>query len=409
MSQLSFLLALGALVSAAPGARFAVLVEDPEEGTPTRTALESALQRRGYEVVDAKTSARLRKLTISEGGLHRPLIDGPSVYETDAVLAGTATYAAPAPVDEGVFNHTVMVTLRLIDLATGRTTATTRAHGVALGAIRSTGRAQAAGRAALQALGRPEMAAALGVVGPTGGAVTLVVRGVPSREALSALRERLEAALAGAPAKEIYFATGVGKLVLGGARSPTAMNGPDIADALTNNRDLGLVVVEVANTRIVARFDRSRAVRVHALVLEPQLGPQRRRQATQLGKFLATQLATYDFARATYQRGRLSRKRALRRAKRVGANVVVESEVLTVGRSSAMVMRIVDVASGRPIFRTQRVLSGLSPGLEVAQALLSDLERDLPSRLLAGQRPSSPPSPYPSTPTAAGEPAAPPR
>ena len=384
-------LLIGVLAATTPAPRFAVLLEDLGSGSPAAAALEAALQAQGLQVVDGATAARLRKVVTPKAVREARLVDGPSVFETDAVITGAATYADPAPVDEGVLSQTVVLTIRLVDLATGRTTLTTQAQGTAVGAVRATLRANAAKRAVKRLMGEAPMQEALARVGPSGGSLTLVVRGLPHREALIELRQGLEKALAGAPAKEVYFAEGIGKIMLGGARSPTAMTGPDVADLLGQYRALGLEVVEVANTRIVARYDRSRAVRVHALVLEPNLGPSERRQAAMLGKYVATQLATYDFARASYQRGRISRKRALKRAKRIGADVVVESELLSLGRSSALVMRVIDVETGRPLLRLQRVVKPAAGRLEAAKDLLAELGQDLPETL-AGRMGSSSPS-----------------
>ena len=340
----------------------------------------------GYQVVAPDVSAQIRKVVTPKDILENRLPQGLSVFEADAILAGAAAYAKPNTLSEGVGSQTVIVTVRLIDLGTGQATATTQATGVGLGMVDASRMATAAKKAIGQLFKGQVLPPALKKVGQSGGSVTLVVQGLPDRGALVELRQGLEQAFAGAPAKEVYFAEGLGKLMLGGSRSSTAMKGPQIADMISQNRNLALEVIEVANTRIVARYDRSRTVQIHALVLEPKLAPYNQKQATQLGKFVATQMATFEFARASYQRGRMSRKVAIKRAKRVGADVVVESEVLRIGKSAALVMRVIDVKSGRPILRHQQVLERESAGLQAARALLAELRQNLPNKV--AQRPA---------------------
>ena len=380
LSAAFIVMSLGASAPLAP--RFAVLIEDDVEGTPATFAVEAALQAQGLNVVDTETSKRIRAAVAPDDLLKATLPPGLSVLEADAVLAGTAVYAAPVAIDEGVNSQTVVLTLRLINLATGRATRTAEASGVAVGVVAPVSRSKAARRAVQRIFAKERFAAALADVGPTGGAVTLVVRDVPDRETFSELRQRLETALGGAPAQEAYYAEGLGKIILGGARSSTAMKGPDIADLLAQHDRLGLAVVEVANTRLVARYDAARIVQVHALVLEPRFGSRGRREATQLGRYVATQIATFAFARASYQRGRIDRKRALQRARRIGADVVVESEVLSIGQDRALVMRVIDVESGRPVLRNQHLLEkdGRS-GLKAAKVLLAGLAERLPQSL----------------------------
>ena len=49
------------LASAAPPARIAVMIDDAAPGEPTRAALESALQSRGFEVVARELALDIRK------------------------------------------------------------------------------------------------------------------------------------------------------------------------------------------------------------------------------------------------------------------------------------------------------------------------------------------------------------
>jgi hypothetical protein len=224
--------------------------------------------------------------------------------------------------------------------------------------------------------------AALKNVGQAAGTVTLVVQGLPSREALLELRRGLERALGGAPVKEIYFAKNLGKLMLGGSNAKS-MVGPDIADVIGETKTLALEVDEVANTRIVATYNRARTVQVHALVTEPKLPKRDLKRAEQLGKYVATQLATFKFAKASYQAGQMSRQQAMKRALEIGAQVIIESEVLGVGKSEALAMRVLDAKTGNPILREQRVVSGPDENFETAHALMATLEAELPEKLAA--------------------------
>ncbi|MCA9556831.1 MAG: hypothetical protein KC933_42800, partial [Myxococcales bacterium] len=187
-------------------------------------------------------------------------------------------------------------------------TATYRADGQGVGAGGPTVLARGADQAVRLLFDKQGLDKSLANVGQTAGAVTLVVQGLPSREALVALQDDLRKALAGAPVREVYYSTNLGKLVLGGAKSSKAMVGPDIANLISENKKLALVVDEVANTRIVARYDRARTVNVNAMVLEPKLPRGSRAQAKELGRYVATQLATFEFARASFQPGRMSRQ-----------------------------------------------------------------------------------------------------
>ena len=202
---------------------------------------------------------------------------------------------------------------------------------------------------------------------------------LPNREALVELRAGLERALAGAPVKEIYFAKGLGKLVLGGSKAKS-MVGPNIADIISENRSLALAVDEVANTRIVARYDRQRTVHVHALVLEPKLPKRNTKRATELGRYVATKLATFDFAKASYQRGRISRKSAVAQAKKIGAGVVVESEILGQKGGSALVIRVIDVESGTPILRVEQIIEA-TKSLAAADQLVASIGKTLPEKI----------------------------
>lgn len=375
-------------IGAAPATRIAVLLDDPTQGAPASAAIERALQDRGFEVVAAETSRKMRKVVAPEALLGSRLpTDGLSVFEADAILAGAADYGEPVDV-EGVKSQHTHLTVRLIDLGTGQATATMQAEGVGVGV----GGPSLKTRAITQAIDilfseKGGLTEALKKVGQSAGSVVLVVQNLPNRAALVELRSGLERALAGAPVKEIYFAKGLGKLVLGGSKAPS-MVGPNIADIIAENRTLALAVDEVANTRIVARYDKSRTVNVHALVLEPKLPKRSRKEATELGKYVATQIATLDFALASYQRGRISRKRAVAQAEKIGADVIVESEVLGRKGGSALVIRVIEVATGRPILRVQKILQRPTESFATAEQLVAEMGKALPAKISKPGRPT---------------------
>lgn len=367
------------VTSAAPATRVAVLLDDGAAGQPATAAIEAKLQKLGYEVVAASVSEQMRKVVAPKDLLDNRLPEGLSVFEADAVIAGAATYGEPEAVDV-VKSVQVSLTVRLIDLGTGQSEATLRAGGVGIGAGGPNLLASGAEQAVEILFSKNGLEKALEKVGQTAGAVTLVVQNIPNRNVLVELKAGLEDALAGAPVKEIYFAKGLGKLVLGGSKSDKSMVGPDIADLIAQKKGLALAVDEVANTRIVARYDRSRTVHVHALVVEPKLTRKDKKRATELGRYLATQLATFEFARASYLPGRMSRSRAVNEAKKIGAGVVVESDVLGKGKSAAMSIRIIDVKTGRPIHRGQQLIDA-SGDFAAADALVTALKTDLPEKL----------------------------
>lgn len=367
--------------AAPPATRIAVLLDDPQPGAPVSATLEMMLQRNGYEVVAAEVSERMRQVVAPKALLGTRLPEGLSVFEADAVLAGAVDYGKETEL-EGVRSTPVSVTVRVIDLGTGQATATMQASGVGVGAGGPAIVQRASEQAASLLFDQRGLKQALSTIGQAAGTVTLVVQGLPSREALLELRRGLERALAGAPVKEIYFAKGLGKLMLGGSQA-RSMVGPDIADVIGETKSLALEVDEVANTRIVATYNRARTVQVHALVLEPKLSKRDAKRSDQLGRYVATQLATFAFARASYQPGQLSRKRAMKRAAEVGAQVIIESEVLGMGKSSALAMRVIDAATGQPILRQQKLLEGNEASLETAHALVAALETELPEKLAA--------------------------
>jgi hypothetical protein len=373
------LLSAALSVAAPPATRVAVLVDDPGQGTPAVAALESKLQALGYEVVAAETSERMRKVVAPKDLLESRLPEGLSVFEADAVLAGAVAYGDAQEL-EGVKSLSVSMTVRLIDLGTGQATATFRADGQGVGAGGPTVLARGAEQAVRLLFEKQGLEKSLGQVGQTAGMVTLVVQGLPSREALVALQDDLRKALAGAPVREVYYSTNLGKLVLGGSKSNKAMVGPDIANLISENRRLALVVDEVANTRIVARYDRARTVNVNAMVLEPKLPRASRAQAQELGRYVATQLATFEFARASFQPGRLSRQAALQRAKKQGFDVLVESELLGSGASAALTLRVIEVSTGRPIHRQQQVVAA-GGSFGAAEVLVAELRTVLPEKL----------------------------
>jgi hypothetical protein len=366
------------LIAAPPATRIAVLLDDPQQGTPASATIETMLQKMGYEVVAADVSEKMRAVVAPKALLGTRLPEGLSVFEADAILAGAVSYGEAQEI-EGVRSTPVSITARLIDLGTGQATATLQATGVGLGVQGPALITRAAEQATTILFDDKGLKKALGNVGQAAGTVTLIVQGLPSREQLLELRRGLERSLGGAPVKEIYFAKGLGKLMLGGSSSKS-MVGPDIADVIGETRSLALEVDEVANTRIVATYNRARTVQVHALVLEPKM-TKNKKQAEQLGKYIATQLATFKFARASYQPGNLNRKAALKRASELHAQVLVECEILGDKSSSALAMRVIDVATGQPILRQQRVLANHDANFEAAQALVAELETTLPEKL----------------------------
>ncbi len=369
-------------VAAPPATRVAVLVEDPGQGTPSLASIESKLQSMGYEVVATETAERMRKVVAPKDLLGSRLPEGLSVFEADAVLAGTVAYGEPMDV-EGVKSVGVSMTVRLIDLGTGQAIATFHASGQGVGAGGPAVLTRGATQAVRQLFKKKGLTAALKKVGQSSGSVTLVVQGLPNRDALVELQSDLSKAMAGAPIKEVYFARGLGKLVLGGSKSDKAMAGPDIANLINDNRKLALAVDEVANTRIVARYDRARTVNVKALVMQPRLPKKSATKAKELGRYVATQLATFEFARAAFQSGTMSRKAALKRAKAGGYDVLVESEVLGSGASAALTLRVIDVATGRPIHRQQQVLAEGKQTFGAAKTLVAELRTVLPEKLAA--------------------------
>lgn len=365
-------------LAALPATRVAVVLDDPGAGEPARAALETALQARGYEVVSKEVSADMRKAVAPRSLVESRLPDGLSVFEADAILSGSAAYGEPNDV-EGVKSMQVSLTLRLIDLGTGRTTSTFQAGGVGIGVPGPALNARGAKQAIDQLFGPKGLTDALKNVGQQAGMVTLIVQGVPTREALLELKNGLERALAGAPAREVYFAKGLGKLVLGGSEAKS-MVGPEIADAIGETKTLALVVEEVANTRIVATYNRARSVQVHALILEPKVPKSLKASAPELGRYVATRFATFEFARATFQPGQLSRTQAIGAAKKAGAELIVESEILGSGPSLALAMRIVEVKTGRPIYREQKVIEG-TDNFAAAEIMLASIKTELPERL----------------------------
>lgn len=384
----NLLFAASLFIAAAPATRIAVLMDDPQQGTPASATIETMLQKMGYEVVAADVSEKMRQVVAPKALLGTRLPEGLSVFEADAILAGAVSYGEAQEV-EGVKSRPVSITARLIDLGTGQATATMQATGVGLGVQGPALITRGAEQAATILFDDKGLKKALGNVGQAAGTVTLIVQGLPSREQLLELRRGLERALAGAPVKEVYFAKGLGKLMLGGSQAKS-MVGPEIADVIGETKSLALEVDEVANTRIVATYNRARTVQVHALVLEPKLTKKDPKQAEQLGKYVATQLATFKFARASYQPGRLDRKAALKRATELGAQVLVESEILGDSKSSALAMRVIDVSTGQPILRSQKVLANKDASFEAAQALVAELETTLPEKLSITQHKSEP-------------------
>lgn len=367
-------------ISAAPATRVAVLVDDPGQGTPTLAALESKLQSMGLEVVAADVSAQMRKVVAPKALLDGKLPEGLGVFEADAILGGAVAYGEPMEI-EGVKSVAVSMTVRLIDLGTGQAVATFRAGGQGVGAGGPAVLARGADQAVRLLFAKKGLAKALEKVGPRSGSVTLVVKGLPDRDAWVGLQRELSRALAGAPTTERYFGAGMGKLRLGGAKSDKAMVGPDVADLINDNRSLALVVEEVANTRIVARYDRARTVNVKALVLEPRMGRQKPKKARELGRFMATQLATYDFARAIFQPGRLTRAQAYARAEEKGCDVIVESEVLGTGDDATLTLRILHVPSKKPIHREQVLVK--AGDFDAAKQLVAGLRTALPDSISA--------------------------
>jgi hypothetical protein len=391
-------LVLGAILTqAGPATRIAVLLDDSAPGAPARACIESALMAQGFEVVAEDVSEKIRKVVAPKAVLENRLPQGPSVFEADAVLGGEASYGTPTEV-EGVKSIPATLTARLIDIGTGHTTATIQTTGVGLGVEGPALFQRAAKQAVDHLFADARLKDALKSVGQEAGMVTLIVQGVPSREALLTLRRGLERALAGAPAKEIYFAKGLGELRLGGSKAKS-MVGPDIADVIGETKSLAITVEEVANTRIVATYTPARAVSISALVTEPKVpASMKKAAAEELGRYVANRIATFEYAKASYQPGKLTREQALKRAKELNADVLVESELLGSAGSSALAIRIIDARTKKPILREQRLLEK-DGGLATAEGMLLTIKTELPERLSAAPpdpaRPASPGDPLP--------------
>lgn len=382
-------LALSTLLHAGfPSPRIAVVLEDPQAGQPVRAQIEQALQKRGMELVDADVSERIRKIAGPQALLAERLPDGLTVLEADGILAGSVAYGEPTEF-EGMKSVGVSVTIRLIDLATGRNTQTVQASGRGRGANGPQLWIRGAEQAVTALFADERISKAFGSVGQASGMVTLFVKDIETREQLLGLKRQLERALGGIPVKELYFTKGLGKLALGGANDPKAMVGPEVADVLTETKSLALIVEEVANTRIAARYHRAKAVNMHALVLEPKIPRAKGKRAEELGRFLATEIATFEFARASYQPGKITRARALKRAKEINADVIIESEVLGSGSGAALSIRVVDTKTGEPILREQRLLEA-KENLEVAGQVLVSMKTALPAKLGARDAAASP-------------------
>jgi hypothetical protein len=370
-------------VAATPAARIAVVIEDAAPNTPAQASIEATLQKRGYAVVAPEVSAKLRKVVAPKELLDSRLPDGLSVFEADAILVGAISYGEAQEMD-GVRTLPVSLTAKLIDLGTGKTTSTIQTSGRGIGILGPELKTRGAKAAVASLFKMRRFRRALKSLGQQSGMVTLIVQDLPNREALLELKRTLERALAGAPVKEIYYAKGLGKLFLGGSRAKS-MIGPDIADLIGENRFLALVVDEVANTRIVARFDRARTVQIHALVLQPKLPKKDRKRAKELGRYVTSRFASFSFARASYQSGTLSRSQAIKQAKRLEAQVIVESEIMGSAGAPALAIRVVDVESGRPIYREQRFLTAKKERLQTAETLLGSLQSALPDALAKAQ------------------------
>ncbi|MEO1232910.1 MAG: hypothetical protein AAFZ18_28855 [Myxococcota bacterium] len=360
----------------APDLRVAVILDDPAPGGPGRAAIEARLQQLGYRTVDPGTVARLRKVLTPEAILASRLPEGLSVFEADAVVGGTLSYGEPqaTPDDPAVQIQTVELAVRLVALDTGEVSRTFSVPGAGMGAMDQGRRRRALQSALSRLFAVAQLPEALETLGPRGKEILLVVHGVPDRSEAGRLSETISTALAGAPVREEYFAKGLVRFVVGGG-SARVMEGPSIADLLVTRR-VGLRIDEVANTRVVATFDPARAVRIHALVLEPKA--RSRQSAQALGRFLATELAEHDFARASYQPGRISRPRARRRAQELGADVVVESELIRVAGDRALSLRVIDVATGKPIYRSQRRIDS-GGALQAAEQLMAAVTAELPA------------------------------
>jgi len=360
-----------------------VLLKDPAPNTPAQAYIEATLQKKGYAVVAPEVSAKMRKVVAPEALLSARLPEGLSVFEADAILVGAISYGEPQDM-EGVQTLPASLTAKLVDLGTGKTTSTLQTSGRGIGIIGPELKTRSAKDAVNSLFKIRRFRKALKNLGQQSGMVTLIIQELPNRQALLELKKTLERAFAGAPVKEIYYAKGLGKLVLGG-RKARSMVGPDIADIIGEHRFLALVVDEVANTRIVARFDRARTVKIHALVLQPKLPKKNKKRAKELGRYMTTRFASFKFARASYQPGRISRAQARKQAENLKADVIVESELIGSSDSQALAIRVVDVATGRPIYREQRFLSGDKNRLQTADVLMGSLQAKLPHSLVQAQ------------------------
>jgi hypothetical protein len=372
-------LAVLAAATPPPGARVAVLVDDAAPSEPARAAIESALQAAGFEVISRDLALEIRRVVTPEAILQGRLPENLSVLEADAIVAGAAAYGEPMAI-EGVQSLQVALSSRILDLSTGRISATEQVSGVGVGVPGPNLAVKGAQQAVAVLFKRAPWGEALAALGPQSGAVTLIVQGLPTRQALGDLRTGLEKALAGAPARELYFAQGLGKLMLGGS-SARSLDGRDVADLLTQERALGLEVLEVANTRIVAKYAPGRGVSMTALVLEPKVSSGSRGEREELGRYVAGELGKFGFLSVQYQPSKLSRAQALGRAKKLRAQLLVESEILESDGALALAIRVVDVATGKPVLREQMPLAKGHSRFAAAEALLSAVQSKLPVEL----------------------------
>ena len=97
----NLLFAASLFIAAAPATRIAVLMDDPQQGTPASATIETMLQKMGYEVVAADVSEKMRQVVAPKALLGTRLPEGLSVFEADAILAGAVSYGEAQEV-EGV-------------------------------------------------------------------------------------------------------------------------------------------------------------------------------------------------------------------------------------------------------------------------------------------------------------------
>lgn len=345
-----------------PLPRLVVVVTESVDGKPGATqpaesALTKALGEAGFKIVAADVAKKLRQQNAVALMMQGQMPEEVSSIDADLILVGQAeaSYAGQAIAD--VHSYSARLDVKVIRIDSAQTVKVASKEVTAGFFVKGT-----AARTALEKAGRivgEQLVKELAALESGPREIELLVHGVPDRAA----QKELKSALGGVEAIEQvlvrHSSTQVTKLEL-----VSKLDSEALADRLDELSGLPLEIVQSSRNAILARYDRSRGVRLGLVVADPQ-GKLTGRDAwlerglPDLMRADLSNLTYFDVsdkraALTSYRGGRLAQSEVDRLAQRFPqAQLVLATTFKGAGKKSIVTATLHELEGGTAIFSTR--------------------------------------------------------